>query len=199
MAASSTSASTTASTVRRQTGNGAQLGAMLGVAAGVMFMATLCGAYFSVRNWVGIPDFIPAELKFDNYSGFMTMVCALAASLSAEWALASTRVKQRRWATAGYGLAAFFIVSGMNAVWFIGQRSGLAAGETPYAIAFYAVWSAVLALFVVGLLAALATLVRVLGGHSDGDDLLIGRAGNWLIHLSTAAAVTAFFLIYTYK
>jgi hypothetical protein len=196
MAASSTP---TAATVRRQTGNGAQLGAMLGVAAGVMFMATLAGAYISVRNWVGIPDFIPAELKFDNYAGFMTMVCGFSASLAAEWALASTRIKQRRWATAGYGLSAFFILAGMNAVWFIGQRSGLVASETPYAIAFYAVWAAVLGLFVVGFLAAAATLVRVLGGHSDGEDVLFGRAGNWLIHLSTAAAVTAFFLIYTYK
>jgi hypothetical protein len=185
--------------MRRQTGNAGQLGALLAVAAGVMFVATLAGAYVSVRNWIGIPEFIPSGLKFDNYAGFMTMVCALAASLAAEWALASSRLNQRRWGTAGYGLAAFFLLAGMNVVWFIGQRSELAVSETAYAVLFYAVWAAVMGLLIVGFAAAMASLFRVLAGHSVGDNVLIGRAGNWFIHLAAAAATTAFFLIYTYK
>jgi heme/copper-type cytochrome/quinol oxidase subunit 3 len=186
-------------TMRRQTGNAGQLGALLGVASGVMFFATLAGAYVSVRNWVGIPEFIPTGLKFDNYAGFMTMVCGLSASLAAEWALAASRLNQRRWGTAGYGLSAFFLLAGMNAVWFIGQSSKLSVAETPYAVLFYGVWSAVMAFLLIGVLASLASLFRVLAGHSVGDNVLIGRAGNWLIHLAAAGATTAFFLIYTYK
>ncbi len=188
-------------TARPQRGNSAQLSALLAVAAGVMFISTLIGAYFSVRNWIGQGEdgFIPKGLKFDNYAGFMTMTSALAASLAAEWALMSARLNQRRWATAGYGLAAVFMLAAMNVVWFIGQRSGLVASETPYAITFYALLAALMLALAVGVISAIVTLIRILGGHVGGSELLHGRAGNWMIHLATAAATTCFFLIYTYR
>jgi heme/copper-type cytochrome/quinol oxidase subunit 3 len=197
MAAAKTPAPTV--TVRSQTGNAAQLGALLALAAGVMFVATLAGAYVSVRNWIGLKDFIPGGLKFDNFAGFMTMVSGLAASLSAHWALTSAKLKQRRWATAGYGLSMLFLVAAMNSLWFIGQKTKLVASESPYAITFYGFISGVGICLVIGLIAALVNLIRVQAGHIDGEDRLIGKAGNWLVHLAAAAAVTNFFLIYTYK
>jgi hypothetical protein len=200
MAAPSQSPSATPQ-VRTQPGNSAQLGALLAVAAGVMFLSTLAGAYVSVRNWVGIGDggFIPEGLKFDNYAGFMTMVSGLSASLAAEFAIASARLRNRRWATAGYGLSMLFFAGAMNAVWHIGERSKLVASETAYAVLFYALLAGVMLALAVGLLAALVTLVRVLAGHVWGDELLLGRAGNWLVHFAAAAATVGFFLIYTYK
>jgi hypothetical protein len=189
-------------TARPKSGNSSQMGALLGGAAAIMFVATLAGAYFSVRNWIGVggdDGFIPKGLKFDNYAGFMTMTSALAASLAAEWALMSARLNQRRWATAGFGLSAFFLLAAMNIVWFIGQRSGLVASETPYAILFYALLASILLLLAGGVVAAIVTLIRVLGGHIGGAELLHGRAGTWLIHLATLAATVGFFLIYTYR
>jgi hypothetical protein len=187
---------------RPKSGNNAQVGTLLAGAAAIMFVATLAGAYVSVRNWIGVggdDGFIPQALKFDNYAGFMTMTSALAASLSAEWALMSSRLNQRRWATAGYGLTAFFLLAAMNVVWFIGQRSGLVASETPYAILFYALLAAMLLLLAIGVVSAIVTLIRILGGHVGGAEILHGRAANWLIHLATAGATVGFFLIYTYR
>ncbi len=198
MAAASKTAAPTV-TARSQPGNAAHLGALMAGAAGVMFVATLAGAYVSVRNWIGIPDFIPAGMKFDNFAGFMTMVSGLAAALCAHWALTSARLHQRRWATAGFGLAAVFLVAAMNALWFIGQRTKLVASETPYAILFYAFVASIMGCLVIGLLATIVNLIRVLGGHVAGNDLLIGKAGNWFIHLAAAAAAVNFFLINTYK
>jgi heme/copper-type cytochrome/quinol oxidase subunit 3 len=199
MAAASKTAAP-AVTVRSQTGNAAQLGALLAIASSVMFVATFAGAYVSVRNSIGIADFIPKGLKFDNFAGFMTMVSGLAAALSAHWALTSARLKQRRWSTAGYGLSAFFIVAALNSTWFLAQQTKLVAGsDAPYAILFYAFIASIIGCLVVGLIASIVNLIRVLGGHIDGDDLLIGKAGNWFIHLAAAAAAVNFFLIYTYK
>ncbi len=191
----------TAVTARTQSGNGALLGALLAVAAGVMFVSALIGAYFSVRNWVGVGDggFIPDALKFDNYAGFMTMVSGLAAAFAAEWALVSARLRKSRWATAGYGLSVLFMVGAINSVWHIGQRSRLAAGETAYAVLFYAVLSAMTLSLIVGIIAAVVNLVRVMAGHVWGDDLLVGRAGNWFIRFAALTATIGFFLIYTYK
>jgi hypothetical protein len=189
-------------TARPQSGNNAQMGALLAGAAGIMFVATLAGAYVSVRNWIGVggeDGFIPTTLKFDNYAGFMTMTSMLSASLAAEWALMSARLNQRRWASAGYGLASIFILASMNIVWFIGQRSGLVASETPYAILFYSLLAAIMLLLAVAVVTAVVTLIRVLGGHVGGSEILHGRAGNWLIHLATLAATVGFFLIYTYR
>ncbi len=192
---------TAAVTARTQPGNSAQLGALLALAAGVMFVSTLIGAYFSVRNFVGVGSggFIPDALKFDNYAGFMTMVSGLSAAFAAEWALVSARLRNRRWATAGYGLSTLFFIGGINAVWHIGQRSKLAAAETPYAVLFYALLSAMILALVVGVVAALVNLVRVLAGHVAGDDLLLGKAGNWFIRFAALTATVGFFLIYTYK
>ncbi len=188
-------------TARTQSGNSAQLGALLAITAGVMFVSTLIGAYFSVRNFVGVGDggFIPDALKFDNYAGFMTMVSGISAAFAAEWALVSARLRNVRWATAGYGVATLFLFGAINSVWHIGQRSKLAAGETAYALLFYALLAAMLLALVVGVVAALVNLVRVLAGHISGDDLLLGKAGNWFIRFAALAATTGFFLIYTYK
>ncbi len=197
MASSASSAATVS--VRRQPGNAAFLGSMLVAAAGVMFMAALCGSYVSVRNFVGFRDFVPAALKFDNYSGFMTMVSALGASLSAEWALMSAKVNKRRWISAGYGFAAVLGLGASNAVWFIGSRSELVSSETPYAILFYAVLAATIGFLLLGVIASIVGLIRGLGGHIAGDNLLFGRASNVLVHLGTAAALAMFFLLFTYK
>jgi hypothetical protein len=64
---------------------------------------------------------------------------------------------------------------------------------------FYALVSAMILALVVGVVAALVNLVRVLAGHVAGDDLLIGKAGNWFIRLGALTATVGFFLIYTYK
>jgi heme/copper-type cytochrome/quinol oxidase subunit 3 len=191
----------TAVTARSRSGNGAQLGVLLAVAAAVMFVSTLIGAYFSVRNWIGVGSggFIPDGLKFDNYAGFMTMTSALFAAFAAEWALVSARLRNRRWATAGYGLCVLFFVGAINAVWHIGQRSKLAAADTSYAILFYAVLAAMALCLVAGVIAAIVNMIRVLAGHVWGDDLLLGRAGNWVIHFAALTATVGFFLIYTYK
>jgi heme/copper-type cytochrome/quinol oxidase subunit 3 len=187
-------------TIRRQSGNSAVLGAIFIAAAGVMFMAALCGAYISVRNFIGGQGgFVPAEMKFDNYAGLMTMMSALGASASAEWALVSARLKQRRWTLGGYGFAMVLGLGAANATWFIGSRSGLVANETPYAILFYAIVATTLAMVMLGVLASLMGLIRSMGGHILGDDTLLGRASNIIVHLGTASAMTLFFLLFTYK
>jgi hypothetical protein len=188
-------------TIRRQPGNSAVLGAMLTAAAGLVFMGALCGSYVSVRNFIGIgkDGFIPSSMKFDNYSGFMTFISALSASAVAEWALISAKVKQRRWALGGYGFAAVLQLAAANAVWFIGARSKLASNETPYAVLFYAIVACCIGLLLLGVLASITALIRTMGGHIWGEDFLLGRASNILIHLGTAASAAMFFLIFTYK
>ncbi len=187
--------------LRRQSGNSAYLGALLVAAAGFVFMAALCGAYISVRNFVGIGDggFIPKEMKFDNYAGFMTMVSGLGASASAEWALISAKVKQRRWALGGYGFAILLGLGAANSAWFIGSRSALVAADTAYAISFYAVIATTIGFVLLGVLASLLGLVRTMGGHIFGDNVLLGRATNVFVHLGTAASLVMFFLLFTYK
>jgi heme/copper-type cytochrome/quinol oxidase subunit 3 len=186
-------------TARRRPGNAAQLGSLLAATAGFMFMATLCGAYISVRNWRPAGTFIPESMKFDHFAGFMMMTSALIGSLAVEWALSSIRLKQRRWGTAGYGIAIVFMAATANSAWFIGQQARLVASDERYAIMLYAILAGVILLVGIGALAAGVSLVRVMSGHTLADDILYGRAGNWLVHLASLGAVTAFFLLFTYK
>jgi hypothetical protein len=188
-------------TARRQSGNSAVLGSLLVAAAGLVFMGALCGSYVSVRNFIGIgkDGFIPSTMKFNNYTGVMTLMSALGASLAAEWALISAKVLQRRWALAGYGLAGLLQLGAANAAWFIGSGSALVAADSSYATLFYAIIACTVGLLMLGFVATVVALFRTMGGQIWGSDFLLGRASNVLIHLGTAAAAAMFFLIFTYK
>ena len=184
--------------ISRRSGNAMLLGVVGAVAGGAMFIAALCGAYVSVRTGFG-KGFVPTTMKFNNYAGVMTLVSGLIASFAAEWALVSLKVGKRRWVSGGYGLAALMSVAAMNLIWLIGSRLGMAVNESVYATLVYALLAAALALFAVGVVACIVSLMLSLGGHASTQNPRPARAANWLVHLATLGWLAVFALIFLYK
>lgn len=198
MASTMTPAAPVTPAVRGRAGHPALVGTLALVAAGAMLLAGLGGAYLSVRN-ANRADFVPEDMAFNNYTAFMILVTAGLASMGAEWAMASVKNAQRRYATMGWALAVAMGVAALNGVWFLGRGLQLAVADSPYATIVYALFTAAGLLIGLAILAAVVGGVRTLGGQISPERPYIGRAAAWVVHLATLGWLVTYALVYLYK
>lgn len=192
------STTTPAAAARGRAGHPALVGTLALVGSGAMLIAGLAAAYLSVRN-ANQSDFVPEDMKFNNYASLLTFFTLAIGSMGAEWALTAMRNGQRRYATMGWGLAAFMAVAGLNGIWFLGRQLGLGVADTPYAAIVYALFVAAGLVAALGVGTSLLALARTEGGQISAERPYLGRASAWVVHLGTLAWLTAYALVYLYK
>lgn len=182
----------------RRSGTPALTGTLAAVGAGAMAMTAVCAAYLSVRNATS-SGFVPDAMPFNNYVAVnITLTLGLAAA-AAGWAATASRTGNRRWGAAGFLLAGFLDLAGLNLIWFLGKGTGLAVADSPYAVLVYGLLG-VVGIAVVAATASVVTgAARTLGGHVSEEHPQLARSAAWGQHLATAAWVAAFALIYLYK
>lgn len=198
VAPATTTAAGTAVPARGRAGHPALVGTLALVGSGAMLVAGLAAAYLSVRN-ANRADFVPDEMKFNNYGGLVTLATVGIASMGAEWAMTAVRNGQRRYGTMGWGLAAVMGLAGMNGIWFIGRQLALGVADSPYATIVYGLFAVAGLAVALGVGASLLALARTEGGHISAERPYLGRASAWVVHLGTLAWLTAFALVYLYK
>lgn len=192
-------AASAASTNHGRAGSAGLVGTVLALGSGAMLTTAVCAAYLSVRNRNASSDFIPATMPFNNYVAVMITFSLVIASLAVGWAVVSTRVAQRRWGSTGFAFAAFLDLAALNLLWWLGKDSAQSVDSSPYAVLFYAMLAVAGALLVAGLIASIAGVARVLGGHASPRELHHAVASSWVQHLALAAWVAVYATIYWLK
>jgi heme/copper-type cytochrome/quinol oxidase subunit 3 len=97
------------------------------------------------------------------------------------------RLGNRRYASTGFGFAAFMGVAALNLIWFLGTDAKLPVDTGAYTVLFYALLATAVLVVVVGLVASLAGLARVLGGQATARQPQYALASAWGQHLALAA------------
>lgn len=183
---------------RGRAGHPALVGTLALVGSGAMLVAGLAAAYLSVRN-ANRADFVPEEMKFNNYTGLVIAATAGLGSMGAEWAMTAVRNGQRRYATMGWALAAVMGVAALNGIWFLGRDTELGAADSPYATIVYGLFAVAAILIGIAVGASLLALARTEGGQISAERPYLGRASAWVVHLGTVAWLSTFALVYLYK
>ena len=155
-------------------------------------------AFLTARNRAG-RDFVPKAVQFNNYVAVMAVATLLLASLAAAWSVASLKVGNRRWTTTGFGLCVLFDLAALNLIWFLGKGVQLPVQGSEYAVVTYGVMAVAGIAIVIGALAAITGLVRVLGAQTSSSQPHLGMAAAWPQYLATLAWVAAWALIYLRK
>jgi heme/copper-type cytochrome/quinol oxidase subunit 3 len=174
-------------------GTPALVGTICALVAGAMLTAGVCTAYLSVRNASG-KDFVPATMPFNNYAAVMTFITLLLASVAVGWGTTSMKLSHRRWASSGFGLAAFLDLAALNMLWFIAQDAKLPASTDsgPYGPLFYALIIVAVVMVAIALISSLTGVARVLGGQATAHQPHYARHALWMQHL----AAVSYFAIY---
>lgn len=193
-----TSATTATPVATGRAGTPALVGMVCALAAGAMLTTTVCSAYLSVRNRSG-RDFVPAAMPFNNYVAVMITITMALASTAAGWAVVSMRTGNRRWASTGFGFAAFLGLAALNLLWFLGNDTKLSVDSSPYAVLFYGMLTVAGLALVFGLVSSVLGCLRVLGGQATADEPHYGLLSQWGQHLALASWIAIYATIYWLK
>jgi heme/copper-type cytochrome/quinol oxidase subunit 3 len=202
--ATTSNASTAGLPAPGRAGTPALVGTICALIAGTMVTGGVCSAYIAVRNdsntFNGNVTAFISNMNFNQYAAFMTTMTMLLASIAAGWASMSMKIQNRRWASTGFGVAAFLDLAALNMVWFAAQTAKMPArGGAVYGILFYAMIFVAVAMIAIGLLSSLMGLARVLGAQATSRQPHYAMHALWLQHLAGAAWFAIYATIYWLK
>lgn len=192
MATPALSTGVNAETIPARSGTPALVGTVCAVAAAAMFTTGVTSAYLSVRNATGASEFVPVAMPFNNYVAVTIAMTLSLASIAAGWAVTSMRLGNRRYASTGFGFAAFMGIAALNLIWFLGTDAELSVDTGAYTVLFYAMLATAAIMVVIGLVSSLTGLARVLGGQATARQPQYALASVWGQHL----ALVSWFAIY---
>lgn len=165
---------------RRRPRNLLNIGVLMVVAGGVALFTTLIAAYVTLGHMA--QTWPPKGVTLDVYTGNMLAITAIMSILTVEWAHYAVKrgdPAQGAWGlllTAGFG-AGFVLL-----LWQFGSKIGFGPGSAkigPFAVLFFAMLSASGAVAILGIVAIVMVLARVLGRQMTANNLEMLRAVAW--------------------
>ncbi len=156
------------------------IGVLAVVTGGVALYATLIAAYVSIGHAARV--WPPNGVTLDVYTGNMLAITVFMSGVTVEWAYHSVKrgdPAQGTWGlllTAGFG-AAFLLL-----LWQLGSKIGFGPGSTqigPFAVIFFAMLASSGAVAILGVVAVLLVLGRVLGRQMTPANAEMLRAVAW--------------------
>ena len=156
------------------------LGVLTVVTGGVALFTTLIAAYVSIghvaRAWP------PHGVTLDVYTGNMLAITSIMSAVTVEWAYYAVKrgdPAQGAWGlllTAGFG-SGFVLL-----LWQLGSKMGFGPGSAsigPFAVIFFAMLVASGAVTILGVVAVVMVLTRVLGRQMNPTNAEMLRAVAW--------------------
>jgi len=165
----------------------------LGISAMVV-VGTLFGAWLAIRS--GTKVWPPKGVTIQDYFGVTLSVTALMAALSGWWALYGVRHDERRQAVLALSLQIFLEGAMINLITYVLQTSGLSPRANAYAVLYYALNIALMALFATAMGVGAVVLTRVLGGEVTVLEPDLGWAVAWYGTVVALAWFVMFILVY---
>ncbi len=166
--------------------------------AGVaMLIGGLAAAYLGLKAAPG--NFIPADLKYDNYTASTLSITALMAMVTIEWAAYGIRKGFRGQALFGFGITVLLGIAFLNALYYLITQLGFEGGDGSYATVTYTMLGIAFLLAVIGLLAVILAGLRAVGHQLTTDNYHLVRATALLWHVVAIAWIAVYYTVYIAK
>jgi heme/copper-type cytochrome/quinol oxidase subunit 3 len=165
---------------RPRTRNLMNLGVLVIVTSGLALFSSLAAAYVSIGHVA--KAWPPPGVNLDVYTGNMLAITAVMSALTVEWAYYSVKRGDPAQGTWGLLLTAGFGSGFVLLLWQLGTHLGFGPGSAkigPFAVLFYAMLAASGAVALLGIVAVLLVLGRVLGRQMNEHSNEMLRAVAW--------------------
>jgi heme/copper-type cytochrome/quinol oxidase subunit 3 len=165
----------------------------VGVSA-VIVLGALFGAWLALRS--GTKVWPPKGVTIQDYFGVTLSVTALMAALAGWWGLYGIRRNERRQATLALALVIFLEGAMINLLTYVIRSSGLSPRNNAYAVIYYALNVAMIAILATGMGVGAVVLGRVLGGQVPLEEPALGWAAAWYATFVSVAWLVMFTVVY---
>jgi heme/copper-type cytochrome/quinol oxidase subunit 3 len=183
------------------------VGTAFGVAAGAAAFSGLLGTSLIERQNVrealataGKPvTFLPRGVLMPEIPSNIMLVVMLFASVMAQWAVYAMRRGERRHTAFAIALTILFGAGAINLQVAVYRALDVGVGSSPFATLFYGVTGAFLIALLVGLVFAVVTAFRSLGGRFAATDTDGVAAFALYWHFLLVAYIAMWFVVYVNK
>ena len=180
-----------ASSERRSDPTPAVYGAIaVGISVFVM-MGALMGAWLALKS--GTAVWPPKGVRIENYYGTTLSVTMLMAVVAGFWALFGVRRGERSHAAVALALVIFLDGAFINLLTYVVRGIHFGPATHAYGVMYYALTVAVIAIAASGIVVALVSMARVLGGQVTPAEPQLGWVAAWW---GTAVAAAWFVMYY---
>jgi heme/copper-type cytochrome/quinol oxidase subunit 3 len=160
-------------------------------------MGGLTAAYLALRS--GTQAWPPKGVTLHDYFGNMLAITVLMAAAFGWWVLYAVRRDEPRQAKIGLALAIFLQGAYVNLAVYVLAQGKFGPGTSPYGLISFALYGASIVLAGTGILVAITTLARLLGGQVTSRSPAMGWAAAWYTSLVAAGGLVTYALIYQVK
>jgi heme/copper-type cytochrome/quinol oxidase subunit 3 len=183
------------------------VGTAFGVAAGAAAFAGLLGTYLAARQQVreslaaaGDPvQFLPRAVVMPEIPSNMMLVVLVFGSITAQWAVYAMRRGDRRHTAMAIAITTLFGVGALNLQLQVYRLLGVGLSSSPFATLFFGVTGAFLVALLVGLVFAVVTAFRSLGGRYAATDTDGVAAFALYWHFLTVTFTVLWLVVYVNK
>ena len=183
------------------------VGTALGVAAGAAAFAGMLGTYLVAREReldalreAGKPvQFLPRGVSMPGIPSNLMLIVLVFASVTAQWAVHSMHRGDRRHAAMAFTTTALFGLGALNLQLQVYRLLGVGLTSSPFATLFFGVTGGFLVALLVGLVFAVVTAFRSLGGRFAATDTDGVAAFALYWHFLTVAFAVLWLVVYVNK
>jgi heme/copper-type cytochrome/quinol oxidase subunit 3 len=183
------------------------VGTGFGIVAGAAGFAGLLGTYLAAREHVldslreagETVRFLPRGVLMPEVPSNIMLFIFFGASVMAQWALYAVARGDRRHAGMAISLVALFGLAALNLQIFVYKQLDVGLTSSPFATLFYTVTGAFLVALLVGLVFAVVTAFRSLGGRYAATDTDGVAAFTLYWHFLTVVYIAVWLIVYINK
>lgn len=183
------------------------VGTAFGVSAGAAAFAGLLGTYLAAREREldalreagEAVRFLPNGVTMPEIPSNIMLFIFVGASIMAQWAVYAVRRSDRRHAGMAIAVVALFGLGALNLQIAVYRQLNVGLTSSPFATLFYAVTGAFMIALLVGLVFAVVTALRSLGGRYAATDTDGVAAFALYWHFLTVAFAVLWLVVYVNK
>jgi heme/copper-type cytochrome/quinol oxidase subunit 3 len=173
-------------------------GTIVTIAAASVLMGGLLASYFQARQATleAETSWAPINSDFPNAALGVTYLALLLSSFTAQWAVSSIKVRERRFAYIAFGLTFVLGAAFVNGLTFCWHQFGQVAGDDVFANHMYAVTATHLVLVLAAAVYLLVVAFRVIGGQFGPQNTGVVMSAVAFWHFVVFAGVVVYWCIW---
>lgn len=177
------------------------IGVLVVVTGGVALFTTLIAAYVTIGHAAKAGTWPPSGVYLDVYSGNMMAITAIMSIVTVEWAYYAVKRGDPAQGAWGLALTAGFGSGLVLLMWQIGSKMGFGPGNAKvgaFAVIFFSMLAASGAVAILGIVALVIVLTRVLGRQANDSNTEMLRAVAWYWDFVVVAFLCVFSAIWLF-
>ena len=168
------------------------VGTAIASAASLMLVGGMLALWILQRDRAldgGAESWLPRNVTLPEVAANVLLITVLCVPVFAQWAVYAARRRDR--VHIGLALAIVIILglAAINAQAYIYSQAEIAAADSGYAAMFYGITGVIVALLIIGIVFALVTMFRLLGGRESDRELASAHALYWYVLTVSFSAV----------